>query len=114
MAVYKKDEYLNALKELVGDRTDDNTLEMIQNFTETYDSMSNQGGEDWQSKYNELKAETDTKYTELDNTWRKKYRDTFFTGKKDESFVNAVNQKEEQQAEESGQGISINDLFSDK
>lgn len=114
MAVYKKQEFMDALKALVGDKNDDDTLAVIQNFSETYDSFTSEENEDWKSKYDELKTESDNKYKELDTNWRNKYRDTFFTGNKDKDFETAVQKKDEEQAEESGQGITIEDLFADK
>ena len=76
MAVFETRESLQErLQKLIGDRTDDEALNFIQDALETYDRRpSNEGIS---------KEEHERLLKEQDETWRKKYRDTFF-GKKPE------------------------------
>lgn len=69
MAILKKDEFMGKLKELIGDRTDDEALTIVEDFSETYDSFDRKDEEDWK-----------TKYEENDKRWRERYRNTFFDG----------------------------------
>lgn len=68
MSVLSVEEFLNKIKERTKDSTDDETLQFIEDATDTIKSL-NQGDEDWK-----------TKYEENDKMWREKYRDRFFSG----------------------------------
>ena len=76
MAIFETRESLQErLQMLIGDRTDDVALNFIQDALETYDKRpSNEGISN---------DEHERLMKEQDDTWRKKYRDTFF-GKKPE------------------------------
>jgi hypothetical protein len=93
MAVLSRDDYLNRLRTLIGDNTDDDSLSLIQDMTETYDTLQ---GEDWH-----------TKYVENDKEWRQKYRDAFFNGKP------SAPESEEPEEPDSSQ-ITIESLFNYK
>lgn len=74
MAVRTKEEMLAALNKRLGDDHSDEALSLIEDLTDTLESMSgSSGGENWEQKY-------------LDNDakWRQKYRDRFF-GKGDDN-----------------------------
>lgn len=62
-----KEEYSNALRTLIGDRDDDDTLNTIKEFMETYDTLSTRNETDWEQKY-----------IENDKMWREKYKSAFF------------------------------------
>ena len=76
MAVTSKEEILNRIKEKFGDASDDETLSLYEDITDTLDSFSTStsAAEDWEKKYKEN-----------DEAWRKKYRDRFFNTPADES-----------------------------
>lgn len=69
MAKYSRDDYLKAIQSLVGDRSDDDTLEIIGNLTDTYDGLHDNSNENWKQKYEDN-----------DKEWRKKYKERFFGG----------------------------------
>lgn len=71
MAVLSRDDMLNAIKSRIGDDTSDEALALIENFTDTYDDMSNRVSEagDWKTKFEQNDAE-----------WRNKYKERFFSG----------------------------------
>lgn len=68
MSVLKKEELMEKLKAIIGEKTDDETLSFIEDVNDTFDDKSGtQDGEDWQKKYEDN-----------DKMWREKYRDRFF------------------------------------
>ena len=67
MAVKKIDELLNSIKSIVSDLTSDESLNLLEDVEDTFNSLSNNDGEDWKAKYEEN-----------DKMWREKYRDRFF------------------------------------
>lgn len=69
MSILSKEELQTKLKDFIGDRTDDDAIQFIEDVNDTYDDIvSKSDGEDWK-----------TKYEENDANWRKKYRDRFFS-----------------------------------
>lgn len=66
--VRTKEELLQSLREKLGDSTDDSSLSIIEDISDTMDSFND--GKDW-------KAEAER----IDNEWRQKYHDRFFTSK---------------------------------
>lgn len=64
MAKRTKEELLTSLSALLGDgATSDEAIALTEDIADTVDAA----GTDWESRYNEL-----------DQTWRKKYHDRFF------------------------------------
>ena len=91
-----KEELLEKVKVYVGDRTDDETISLIEDIS---DSMEvSDGGENWKEKYEEL-----------DNEWREKYIARF-------SEPSAVKEDEiEDELEvEPTESNSFDDLFEEK
>ena len=87
-----KEELLEKVKVYVGDRTDDETISLIEDIS---DSMEVDGdGENWKEKYEEL-----------DNQWREKYIARF-------SEPSAV--KEDEIEVEETETNSFDDLFEEK
>lgn len=82
MAIKNKDEILKAVKEFIGEKTDDSTLAMLEDIDDTFNDFAKRldGKEDYKSQYDELKAKYDT----VDSEWRKKYQERFFNPPKDE------------------------------
>lgn len=97
MAVLKKEELLNAIKEIVGDDTSDKTIAFIENVTDTIEDFETRtnDSEDWK-----------TKYEQNDKAWREKYKDRFFGNKGDikEDF-------EEKEEDEDETVKTFEDLF---
>ena len=88
--VLSKEEILATINEIVGDSTDDKTLEFIENVSDTLSESTDK--EDWK-----------TKYEENDAMWRKKYKERFFQKEKEE--------KEEENNEDDTEPKTYADLF---
>ena len=77
MAVRTREEIMTQLQSMIGeDDTSDETLAFIQDVSDTL------GNDNSAQRITEL----ETQLEEQDKTWRKKYRDAFFTVKGDDSF----------------------------
>lgn len=66
-----KADILASIKAIIGESTDDNSLSLVEDITDTFDDYENKTKDttNWKEKY-----------TTLDQEWRKKYRDRFFSG----------------------------------
>lgn len=64
MAKLSKDELIEKVKKYVGDRTDDETIEIIEDISDSIDSSD---ADEWKKKYQEN-----------DKMWRDKYISRFF------------------------------------
>ena len=76
MSKLTKEEFMNALKTIIGDSTADEDLNFLKDMIDTYDELekASQDTTDWKSKYEENDA-----------NWRQRYKDTFFN-KPDENY----------------------------
>ena len=89
---------LEELRNVIGDRTDDDALALIERVSE----LESQGIDDLKNKITELESQM----KQLDEDWRKRYRDRFYEGEeKDEEQI------EEAGSEEEAESVSIDDLF---
>ena len=68
MAYNSKEEFMGAVQRVVGERDDDEALSFMDEMSDTYDSMTNNQGEDWEQRYKDNDAE-----------WRKRYRERFLS-----------------------------------
>ena len=69
MAVLNREDFLNRVKNHFGETPNDEQLSVMEDIIDTYNDVESRSGEDeWKRKYNELDA-----------SWRKRYRDRFFT-----------------------------------
>ena len=89
---------LEELRNVIGDRTDDDALALIERVSE----LESQSIDDLKNKITELEDQM----KQLDEDWRKRYRDRFYEGE----------EKDEEQIEEAGdedesESIKIDDLF---
>lgn len=100
MAIKSSEDLMNSLNALLGERDDDEALELIQDFTDTLGDMSKKNGE-----------YTKQQYDELDASWRKRYRERFFSGpaKGDEEF-NDRNDSDDDN-DDNSTTVQIKDLF---
>lgn len=71
MAVRTREEILESIRNIVGDSTDDNSLQLLEDVTDTFTDFENKTANqtDWKAKYEEN-----------DEGWRKKYAERFYTG----------------------------------
>lgn len=91
MAKLSKDELIEKVKKYVGDRTDDETIEMIEDIT---DSIDTPDADEWKQKY-----------IENDKMWRDKYVSRFFDKKQDDPETSTEHEEEEKEYN------SFEDLF---
>ena len=89
---------LEELRNVIGDRTDDDALALIEKVSE----LESQSIDDLKNKITELEGQM----KQLDEDWRKRYRDRFYEGE----------EKDEEQIEEAGdedkdESVKIDDLF---
>lgn len=93
MAKLSRDELIEELKAYTGDRTDDETLKLIEDVSDS--TEVDDSAEDWEGKYNDL---------------AKKYKDRF-SGATEEVKEEV---KEEPKEETDSEDIQISDLFEDE
>lgn len=94
MAKLSKDELIEKVKKYVGDRTDDETIEIIEDISDSIDSSD---ADEWKQKYEEN-----------DKMWRDKYISRFVEKKEDE--LDTPTEHEEEEKEYS----SFEDLFEEE
>lgn len=83
MAVLSKDELIEKVKKYVGDRTDDETIEIIEDISDSIDSSD---ADEWKKKYEEN-----------DKMWRDKYISRFLEKKEDEPDTQTEHEEEEKE-----------------
>lgn len=101
MAVKTKAEILESIRNRVGDSTDDETLEFLEDVTDTLTDLERRASDstDWKGKYDEL-----------DKSWREKYRERFFSSDpKEDKTDNEDN--EEFEEKEDKEKKTYEDLF---
>lgn len=94
MAKLSKDELIEKIKKYVGDRTDDETIEIIEDISDSIDSSD---ADEWKQKYEEN-----------DKMWRDKYISRFLGKKEDELDTPAEHEDEEKEYN------SFEDLFDEE
>lgn len=85
MAVKTKAEILECIRSRVGDSTDDETLEFLEDVTDTLTDLETRASDstDWKGKYEDL-----------DKSWREKYRERFFSSEPEEEKFGEKEDKE--------------------
>lgn len=104
MAVLSHDDFMNAVKGLAGNNADDNTLAMIENFTDTFNDLETRANDttDWKAKYEKN-----------DNEWREKYKARFFEGGAGTDPATVIN-KQKKDNNDDDKEISFDDLFKER
>ena len=86
MAIKSKEDLIASIKAVIGEDTTDESLSLLEDVSDTFTSFETETKDktDWKAKYNEL-----------DESWRKKYRDRFMSGSVDEEddFSEVVERK---------------------
>lgn len=104
MAVLTREDYLERLNTLVGEDNSDEALQIIEDFTDTFDNLGTQNdnndNENWKQKYEELDA-----------TWRQKYRDRFMNSQTTEEDVI---EGQEDNVESDGEIKEYDELFEER
>ena len=91
--VKSKQELLEKFNQIVNDSTDDSVIEFMGDLSDTIDSNEN---ENWKQKYNDL-----------DEQWRKKYKERFMSKNDDDD----IDEKDETDRPKK---YSFNDLFKEE
>lgn len=102
MAILNRDEFFESLNTFIGDRNDNDSIQFMENMSDTYEDLStkaNGDGEDWKQKY-----------IENDKMWKERYKNRFFSG----NTGNSENLGYPEENEEEKKPISIDDLFEKK
>ena len=94
MAKLSKDELIEKVKKYVGDRTDDETIEIIEDISDSIDSSD---ADEWKQKFEEN-----------DKMWRDKYISRFLEKKEDEPDTPTEHEDEEKEYN------SFEDLFEEE
>ena len=94
MAKLSKDELIEKVKKYVGDRTDDETIEIIEDISDSIDSPD---ADEWRQKYEEN-----------DKMWRDKYISRFLDNNEEEEITPSEHEEEEEEEKEYN---SYDDLF---
>lgn len=94
MAKLSKNELIEKVKKYVGDRTDDETIEIIEDISDSIDSSD---ADEWKKKFEEK-----------DKMWREKYISRFLEKKEDELDTPTEHEEEEKEYN------SFEDLFEEE
>lgn len=94
MAKLSKDELIEKVRKYVGDRNDDETIEIIEDISDSIDSSD---ADEWKKKYQEN-----------DKMWRDKYISRFVEKKEDEPDTPTEHDEEEKEYN------SFEDLFEEE
>ena len=92
--VKTKDEIMEEIRAYIGDRSDDQTIELIENISDTIDDYAAHG--DYDEKLMAVEAE-----------WRRRYIDRFMNGGENKSDVEIT------EGEEKTEEITIDDLYTE-
>lgn len=94
MAVLSKDELIEKVRQYVGDRTDDGSIEILEDIS---DSIQSYDADEWKQKYEEN-----------DKMWRDRYISRFVEKKEDDPDTPAEHEEEEKEYS------SFEDLFEEE
>lgn len=97
--VKTKDEIMEEIRAYIGDRSDDQTIALIENISDTIDDYAAHG--DYDEKLMAVEAE-----------WRRKYIDRFMNGGEKKNEVE--DEKTEDEEKDKSEEIKIEDLYTEK
>lgn len=109
-----REEFMNAISTIVGERTDDEALSFVENMTDTYDAFGDTYDAFGDTEKDKTIAELQKSIEETERSWRKKYRDRFYGGTDEEE--NPSNQPNEEDKDKmiEAEEITIDDLFDEE
>ena len=104
MPVLNKEDFLQRLQSRIGEDTSDEALQFLEDMTDTYNDFEsrteNTDSDEWK-----------TKYDELDQSWRQRYKERFLnTQTTDEDILN----KQKENVVEDGEEKTFDDLFTER
>lgn len=97
--VKTKDEIMEEIRTYIGDRSDDQTIALIENISDTIDDYA--AHDDYDEKLMAVEAE-----------WRRKYIDRFMNGGENKSDVKVETTDDEEK--DKSEEITIDDLYTEK
>ena len=97
--VKTKDEIMEEIRAYIGDRSDDQTIALIEDISDTIDDYAAHG--DYDEKLMAVEAE-----------WRRKYIDRFMSGGENKNEVE--NEKTRDEEKGNSEEIKIEDLYTEK
>lgn len=106
MAVLGKDDFFKRIRDHIGDDTSDESIAFIEDVTDTYNALeqSSKDETDWKSKYEEL-----------DENWKKRYRDRFFNNDDEgETTPDKAMVKQKENVKADGEKRDFEDLFEER
>lgn len=98
--VKTKEEMLAEIKAYIGGRTDDETVSLVENVTDTLADMEKNGN-------------AEARVKEVEDMWRAKYMERFFDGDKEKKNIE-VEEDEETEEKDKSEEIKIEDLYTEK
>lgn len=98
--VKTKEEMLAEIKAYIGDRTDDETVSLVENVTDTLSDMEKNGN-------------AEARVKKVEDMWRAKYMERFFDGDKEKKNIE-VEEDEETEEKDKSEEITIDDLYTEK
>ena len=111
MAIVKKEELTERIKKLFSDNPTDDEISLMEDFTDTFASLSANNSDDISAKLTEAEsknAEWEQKFNDNDAMWRKKYIDRF------EGKVTDIPEVKLSLEADRSANITIEDLFTPK
>ena len=87
--IRKGEELLAMIKGVIGEDTSDESLQLIEDVSDTINDYEDRAKEDWKAKYEAN-----------DKTWREKYRDRFFNTEAKEEIAEHEREKEKEREKE--------------
>lgn len=102
-----REELMDAVASIVGDRTDDEAIKFVENVADTFDSDSSVELETANAKI----AELTKKVADTESAWRKKYMERFYGGSDEEANPSNQPPIEEEETALDAEEITVDDLF---
>ena len=104
MPVLSKEDFLQRLQSRIGEDTSDEALQFLEDMTDTYNEFETRSvtndSDEWK-----------TKYDELDQSWRQRYKERFLnTQTTDEEVLT----KQTENVVEDGEEKTFDDLFTER
>lgn len=97
--VKTKDEIMEEIRMYIGDRSDDQTIALIENISDTIDDYAAHG-------------DYDKKLMAVEEAWRRKYIDRFMNGGENTHEVEV--EKTEDEEKDRSDEITIDDLYTER
>lgn len=101
MAILSRDDYMSTVKSIVGEKSDDESIRLLEDLTDTYNDLErrSQGdGEDWEQRYKDL-----------DEQWRKRYTQRFYDSDGGNPYEGGESRTEPEEKE-----VTIEGLFTEE